>query len=145
MIGVFELISGFIATLAILIGLSDRIIKNYTDTVEQLDDMATSIMEVEEKTLHEYDVNSRPHDLIDDISKLQRTLEYYKTYNIIFSIGGLIALILYGTILLSNLQYYNVFLTTGILLGALSPTLGYTLYCHIRIFRTRSKWYNFYR
>ncbi len=135
-IGTFELIAGVIAFLAILIALSDRIVKNYDEVKDHLDKLF-----VEAEQGYE---NFEPHKLVRVIEELDNLLMWYKQLNIPFIIFGVLILIIYGIWLLYNLQTYNITYTLIWFFVALSPTVGLTLVCHTQVFLARHKWMKYY-
>ena len=156
MFGVFELISGIIAFLAILIALSDRIIKNYDEVREklesaygrnELDNLEYSLHEHDDETLRETfekndpdDPGFEPRTLAEDISTLYKGISEYKRYGIVLNIWGVSLLIGYGIALLGNPHWYNYVSTPVIFVSALAPTLYLTLYSHFKIYHIRDVW-----
>lgn len=131
-IGVFELIAGLIAFLAILIAVSERIIKNYEEVQNMLD---VQFRKVESGKL---DINL--HLLVYDIRKLNYRILQYNRFNTLSIIMGMFVLIGYGIWLLNTLPIIDILITIPIFGVALGPIVGMTLYCHFYVDHMRRKW-----
>ena len=139
--GIFELIASIITFLGILLALDNRIVSNYDDLIAILvarivtinKAMRLKILDKDDpKIIESFQVYYFDRELM----KSRR--DDYKYYHFAYSIFGIVVLIGYGIILLTNEIGYTFFVTWVVILVGMAPALVYVIY-HMRGMRQRMK------
>ena len=139
--GIFELIASIITFLGILLALDNRIVSNYDDLLVIHDARIVTINKAMRlKILDKDDPKAielfQVHYFDREFVKSKR--DDYKYYHFAYSIFGIMILIGYGIILLTNEIDYTFFVTWVVVLVGMAPALIYLIY-HVRVMRQRMK------